>query len=602
MSACSCLVRVIVGMICALLLTQCTQLSQEGLAKRRQQQAVPSPYTMPTTAYIALAEHQQGEEKQSLLLLAAGRAISDGDWQRGSKLLSDVDPVTTVLADQKNLLLAKIELLRDRPSAGISKLSSVREISRLSVYYQVQYHDMLASAYQKTHHPVEAVLERIKLDHLLSDDVSKGNNLRVLWLSLTTLPKAELDTLLVESTDHQELDGWIRLAGIARQTYGDVDQLLAALEQWQTQFPTHAANYILPTPIDRMKQHLFAPPKRMALLLPTAGPLAGPAQAIQDGFMAAHEANPRHGQIQIRVYNTNMDSVSSVYHQAVAEGADYIVGPLTKAHAAEVARLDHPVPTVLLNDVDVSVKDNAYQFGLSPTNEARQVAVRARKNGLGHALVIAPSGTWGESVVNAFAKQWRDTGGQIVETFYFSPTEDLTPGIRQLLHVSASVDHQKRQKKAIPSTLPMRRQDIDVIFLVAYPTKARQIIPLLRYYYAGDVPVYATSSVYSGSVDAMRDRDLNGVIFCDMPWVFSHQMGQRHWAEQLNSYNRLYALGLDSYALSTQLNQLLLFPALGVDDKSGILYLSSGNHIARILAFAQFRQGVPERLGDGKVS
>lgn len=600
MSACSYVVRVIVGMLSVLLLSQCTQLSQEGIAKRRQQQAVPSPYTMPTSAYLALAEHQQGEDKQSLLLLAAGRAITDGDWQQGIHLLSQVEPVTTVLADQKNLLLAKVDLMRERPSAAISKLSNVREISRLSVYYQVQFHDILASAYQKTHHPVEAVLERIKLDHLLSDEVSKANNLRVLWLSLTTLPKAELDTLLLESSDNQALDGWIQLAGIARRSYADVDQLLSALEQWQTQFPTHAANYILPTPFDRIKQRLFAPPKHMALLLPTSGPLAGPAHAIQDGFMAAYEASASRAQIQVRVYNTNMDSVASVYHQAIAEGADYIVGPLTKAHTAEVARLNHPVPTVLLNDVDVAVKDNAYQFGLSPANEARQVAVRARKNGLSHALVIAPAGAWGESVVNAFAQQWRDTGGQIVETFYFSPNEDLTPAIRQILHISANVDHQK--KKAAPSTLPMRRQDIDVIFLVAYPTKARQIVPLLRYYYAGDVPVYATSSVYSGSVDPMRDRDLNGVIFCDMPWVFSHQMGQRHWAEQLNSYNRLYALGMDSYALSTQLNQLLLFPALGVDDKSGILYLTAGNRIARILAFAQFRQGAPERLGDIKAS
>ncbi len=597
MSVCSRVFRYIIGAALVCLLSQCTQLSQEGAAKRRQQQAIPSPYTMPASAYLALAQNQQGAEKQALLLLAAGRAITDGDWQQGSALLAKIDPMTTELADEKNLLLAKVELIRDKPSAAINTLSNVRDVNRLAVYYQVQFHDMLASAYQGTHHPLEAVLERIKLDHLLSDSLSKANNRRVLWLSLTTLPQAELNALLLESSDNQELDGWVQLAGISRRQYSDVDALLAALDRWQSQFPTHSANYILPTPLDRIKQSLFAPPKHMALLLPTAGVLAGPAQAIQDGFMAAYEASPRHTQVDVKVYNTNMDSVGAVYDQAVAEGADYIVGPLTKAHVTEVARLSHPVPTILLNDVDTSIKDNAYQFGLSPASEARQVAARARRKGLGYALVIAPAGAWGESVVKAFAEQWREGGGQIVETLYFQPTEDLTPAIRQLLHVSASVDHQKRTKTKT-SSLSMRRQDFDMVFLVAYPTKARQIVPLLRYYYAGNVPVYATSSVYSGSLDVRRDRDLDGVIFCDMPWVLSHQVAQRHWAEQFNSYNRLYALGLDSYALATQLNQLILFPALGVDDKSGVLYLTQGNRIARILDFAQFRQGVAEPLGD----
>jgi outer membrane PBP1 activator LpoA protein len=133
--------------------------------------------------------------------------------------------------------------------------------------------------------------------------------------------------------------------------------------------------------------------------------------------------------------------------------------------------------------------------------------------------------------------------------------------------------------------------------LIAYPSIARQIMPLLRYYFASDVPIYATSSVYSGIENTAKDRDLNGVIFCDMPWVFKHQLGQQHhWAEQLNSYNRLYALGMDSFVLSTQLNQLLLFPAIGMNDQSGVIYLTKSQKLSRILAFGQFRQGVAKML------
>ena len=121
-------------------------------------------------------------------------------------------------------------------------------------------------------------------------------------------------------------------------------------------------------------------------------------------------------------------------------------------------------------------------------------------------------------------------------------------------------------------------------------------MPLLNYYYAADIPVYATSSVYAGHANALKDKDLDGIIFCDIPWVFSHQMGTRNWPEQFNSYNRLYALGMDSYALATQLNQLIVFPADGVMEK-GALYLKSSQQVARILEWGQFRQGLAHSLG-----
>ena len=119
-------------------------------------------------------------------------------------------------------------------------------------------------------------------------------------------------------------------------------------------------------------------------------------------------------------------------------------------------------------------------------------------------------------------------------------------------------------------------------------------MPLLKYYYADDIPVYSTSISYSGSVNALQDRDLDGLIFCDMPWVFTHQMEAQNWPEQLNSYNRLYALGMDSYILTTKLRQLSLSPA-SINEKSGILYLNDAN-VIRLSSWGKFKQGVPEPL------
>lgn len=587
-------------MICLILLSQCAKVTEIPMQPSQPLVGpLASPYTMPATAYLALAKNQSESERQSLLIMAAGRLIYDGQWQEGLVILAQTSNLSNDLASEKNLLLAKVDLMRDQPRAALAKLSSVQDITSLPIYYQAQFHEMLAQAYKTVGNATESVAERIKLEKLLPDQASKANNRRMLWLTLTTLPLAELDTLAVEAPDGTELKGWLQLALISRKHYDSSQSMLAEVEAWQAQYPGHPGNQILPSPLSSAIPYIFAPPRQMALLLPLTGPLAGPGNAVKDGFSAALAASNARDNVKVRVYNTDSAKVAELYQQAVDDGAEYIVGPLSKADVLTVAALNHPVPTLELNDVDVSTDKNTYQFGLSPRNEAQQVAIKARKNGYTRALVISPEGAWGDEVVTAFASQWRDNGGRVVDTLHYRPNDDIHVLIRNFLHITDSEAREKRLKNLLGDkieTQPVRRQDFDIIFLLAYPSKARQIMPMLKYYYAGDVPVYAISTVYAGSPNAMKDRDLDGIIFCDMPWVFAHQMGNRNWPEQFNSYNRLYALGMDSFALASQLNQLRLFPAVGVSDKSGILYLNDSQHVLRILVWGQFKQGYAQRI------
>lgn len=585
--------KLMLMMISAIILAGCTKVAENRPQSTRHQ---PTPYTMPSTAYLAMAKNQGGDERQNMLIMAAGRAMYDGQWRQALSILSETDNLSPIQASEKNILLAKADMLRDQPRMAITKLSSVRNSASLPSFYQAQYHEILATAYESIGNSSYAVPERIKLEHLLPDEASRTNNRRILWLTLTRLPTAELNTLAVEAEDGSELQGWMKLALIPRQQQTK-QSILTQVEAWQDHFPGHPARNLLPSPLDAVKPYLHRKPHNMALLLPVTGPLAGPGGAIRDGFMAAYTSNDPDREVSVRLYDTAAQDVTVLYQQALDDGADYIVGPLAKADVAKVARLNHPVPTLFLNDIDVGSSSNAYRFGLSPTNEARQVAAKASKQGLKRALVIAPAGVWGDDIVAAFNDQWHASGGVIVERLAFDDHTNLTAAVRDFLHVS---ERQARQKQFRPGAepegqqLPKRRQDFDMIFLLAYPSKARQIMPLLKYYFAGDVPVYATSSVYGGSTNTMRDRDLDGIIFCDMPWVFNHQLANKNWPEQLNSYNRLYALGMDSYALATQLNQLILFPALGIDDKSGVLYLNRAQQVARVLAWGKFKGGVAE--------
>ncbi len=583
------------------MLCQCTKAVSPPEPVVAIKKKIKSPYSLPTASYLTMAEKQEGQKKQELLLSAAGRLISEGQWRQGSAILTQTSELTADQLNEKNLLSAKVDVMRDRPQAALAKLADIHDIDNLSTYHQIQYHELLAQAYRSLGNNIEAVSERIKLESLLVDNESQVNNRRALWLTLNNLSESELSTKAAETTSQSELQGWLKLALISRQYRDNAKSLLTALEQWQSHFSTHPANQMLPNPLDSIANKMLTQPKKVALLLPLSGPLSGPGNAIREGFMAAYKTNHVETSTQIKAYDTNNVDIATTYQQAVSDGADYIVGPLTKAQVAVVAAMNHPVPTLLLNDSDVSVQENSYSFGLSPSNEAIQVAIKAHSKGYSKALVIAPQNDWGKEITQAFSNQWQEHGGKVVDTLSYAANDDLNKKMRDFLHITDSQSREKQLKLLLGQNLhasTSRRQDFDMIFLLAYPSKARQFMPLLKYYYAGNVPVYATSSVYGGNANALKDKDLDGLIFCDIPWVFAHQMGERNWPEQLNSYNRLYALGVDSYALATQLNQLILFPANGSKDTTGTLYLKPSQQVARILEWGQFRQGLVHSLGE----
>lgn len=562
---------------------------------------IANPYNLPVATYLSMAKNQKGAERQNLLLSAAGRMISEGRWRQGVAILAQTADLTADQANHKELLLAKVDLMRDHPKAAIDKLVMMSQPERLTLYNQIQLHEVLAQSYRATGNHSKSIVERIKLEYLIPDQKSQVNNRRILWLTLLNLPQAELSTMATEIKSKSELEGWAQLALVSRQYRNNVPSLLAALEQWQSHYKNHPGQYILPQPLKSIASKMISQPKKVALLLPLSGGLSGPGNAIHDGFIAAQKASKEESQIQVKTYDTNKGDITETYQQAITDGAEYVVGPLTKNQVATIAVINHPVPTLLLNDSDVSAQENSYLFGLSPANEASQVAIKAKSKGYSRALIIAPQNKWGNEITKAFTKQWNKGGGQVIDTMSYAAKDDLNKKMRDFLQITESLNREKQLKEILGYNLQSsnsRRQDFDMVFLLAYPTKARQIMPLLKYYYAGDVPVFATSSVYGGSANALKDKDLDGVIFCDIPWVFSHQAGTRNWPEQFNSYNRLYALGMDSYALATQLNQLILFPADGAWDTSGALYLKPSQQVARILEWGRFKEGLAHSLGE----
>ena len=80
----------------------------------------------------------------------------------------------------------------------------------------------------------------------------------------------------------------------------------------------------------------------------------------------------------------------------------------------------------------------------------------------------------------------------------------------------------------------------------------------LKFHFSGDVPVYATSTIFA--MDGRSDSDLNGVMFADTPWIIGPQswlaelpdLYAEYWPKE-RRLGRLHAMGYDAYLLINEL-------------------------------------------------
>lgn len=314
--------------------------------------------------------------------------------------------------------------------------------------------------------------------------------------------------------------------------------------------------------------------QHIALLLPLESPSFGAAaNIVKDGFVAA----TMRGQplpLIIRIYSTTDDPLDILvtYHEAVTAGAVFIVGPLTRDGVSAMASSGLlKVPTLALNTVDntATLPPKFYLFGLQMETEASQIAKWAQNNGRNHAIVIGDDGPLSKRLQNAFIQRWQSEEGKTAESFRYS--EDPAK-LQQFRNLTAGSNH--------------------LVFLALDSAKSR----VLRTYLDPDVPVYATSQIFTGADNFLLNNDLNGIQFLDMPWLIQPDhpavMAYRHTDKaQSTDMERLYALGIDAFRLMTYLLQPQPVEEISFDGVTGYIHFSPPNQFIREAVAAQFEQG-----------
>lgn len=461
---------------------------------------------------------------------------------------------------------------------------------------------MRAEAYEYSGNYLSGARERIFLAPVLEGDDARYNNEQI-WFDLQLVPEESIRELAAAESS-PDLTGWLDLALIARDNPDDLRRQVIAIDEWINSHPMHPAAQNIPGDLALLRQLANTQPRNIAVLLPLSGPLELAGKAIRSGLLAAwYEANREEGEApSLTFFDTteNADAYNT-YRQAVFEGADLIIGPLDKARVQQLQQqtvLSVPVLALNYSDLAGSSPANFYQFGLAPEDEAKQVAERAWQQGHRAAMVLAPDSEWGRKVSDTFVRDWETQGGRVTSKSLYTQPDQYLYTVRQALNIDQSEQRMRTLDALFERDIvfePRRREDIDMIFMVAFPSQARQLKPMLNFQYASDIPVMATSHLYDGTRNTNRNQDLNGVKFVEMPWELHNnpikQEVQTAFNEQFAGFDSLVALGVDSYRLYPRLPQLKQFPDTRVYGVTGTLRLDAQQRIVRELSWAQFSNG-----------
>jgi hypothetical protein len=560
--------------------------------------------------YIQLANESSGEERQQYLLKAAELLYQRGDLVSAQTQLQNLQPGELAQQRQQDiqLLAARIAVASNNPSQAL-ELIPADEL--LSFEQQIEARMIRADVEFASGYFMRAARARIALDPQITLDETRERNHQGIWRALSAMPDLNIKT---PATDNVITQGWLDLARIMRTAQTDMRHLQEAVLDWGTRYPQHpVSNAFIDTMLNEYLQN-HAPASGIAVLLPMSGSLQTTTEAIQNGFISAYYQDRSRGlsgavEPVIRFYDSGDETTDfmQIYQQAIFEGAHTVVGPLDKAVVnmlAQQSELEVPVLTLNYAENPLSNASNLYQFGLLPEDEARQAAELAVRQNKLRAAVLVPNSEWGQRIASAFAQRFTELGGIVlISQQYAADKDDYSWPIRRMFNLNESDDRRQSIEHLLSKDVkfvPHRRQDVDMIFLAATPRAARSIMPAFKFHHAGGLPVYSTSHVYSGHVDPKADRDLNGIIFCDLPWnlVSDNPLKDTfadNWPEH-KAYTRLFALGVDAWHLLQNLAYLSNYNYARFSGETGNIHLGTNNRLHRELVWAQFKRGVPVYL------
>ena len=532
-------------------------------------------------AYLALA--QTGSNRDHYQLLAAEAYRQEGQLDRAAPLLDGIRRQRLSGDEPSRLDLLQAEMaLKQHNAPRALQLTTQPNIS-VPPTLQLRLLELRSQAMQQTGDLWGAARTRVEMDGQLSGLDQAQNRKQVVAL-LTQLGVDPLKQRAAAMQPSDRMLPWVNEAltqlGVA------VAHPAPALEQEVgTLMPGEGANV----------REGFKMPAHVALLLPTSGNLAAAGTAIREGFFAAY-ADSAHNHMPrppVKVYDSAGTSAGAIkaYQQAVDDGAQLIIGPLTRGEVSALFGLPQlPVPLLALNHPDDKSlpASGVSEFGLLPETEGAQAADHMADNGIVNAFVIVSSDDFAQRAAKSFKAELEARGGKVAGTGNLGSGVNFASTITGLGMPTDSGDASANKDTGI--------------FISMRPQQARLLLPQLKLAKI-NLQAYGTSHIYAGVDDASANRDLEGVEFCDSPWLFDVQPGLPNHGDiagQLPAARgtsaRLFAFGMDAWNLAPYVDWLRAHPGSYLPGASGQLTSDQFGRVRRVLVWAKFQDGLARPL------
>jgi uncharacterized protein len=553
------------------------------------------------------AAQAPGELRNRFLLRAAREYLRGDQSDQAGALLKQVG-TTLPGADfaLRASVAAELDLKQQKPDRALAELDSIPQpLPREDVS------DLLAlraRALFALNRPAAGITTALERERGLGNQDEVRANRKLIWQGLQQSAAGNAD-FRAPAGSSATVTGWLDLGRAALTAARNPFTANEDLADWRSRYPSHPANALLNEDVLPELGVGLDYPTQIALILPLSGRQQGPGVAVRDGFLAALLQQEQSKRPVVNVYDSAEMGATTAYRRAIADGAQFVVGPLTKDDVTAIATSgETSVLTLALNRTgdEVSQPSLMFQFALDPEDEARQVAQRVTADGRPRGLLLLPNNEWGRRVFKSFDTELKTLGGTIAAMRFYDPeARDYSTPITQLLLIDESRQRANALSAAISTHLefePRRRSDAQFVFVGAQPVQGRSLRPALRFHLTDDLPVYATSDIFEPDADA--NSDLEGVIFPDMPWVISPDAVStelrtalsKHWPVRARGRGRLYAFGFDAYRLVPLLKAGKFGAEHSVPGMTGLLSVDSKGRVRRELDWAQVAGGKPNPL------
>ena len=568
------------------------------------------------SAYIGLASEKFGAERDRLTLLAVEQWLDAGDVSRArnafnSVLRPDSDGLLAIWSTNS----AALSLYAGEADDALNVLEPMSRES-LAERDRLRVEALRADAWIQKQDPARAVQLMTQREKWIRDSRGIEQNRKRLWQGLLVSSPPVLRSAAATSTD-PVVRGWLSIGALAASTGQQGVGWNNGVMRWREVNANHPAMTVLDE-LQLAEVLMLKYPRQIALLLPLSGRTASAGKALQNGFLGAYfvTAAGLDDRQSVRIYDVIAEGgASAAYASAVADGAEFVVGPLLKNNVIQLANdILVPVPVLTLNylPAETLAPPGLYQFALAPEDEAASAAVRALGDGYTRAVALVPNNDWGRRVLTSFSTEFEGLGGTLLDYRSYSPgSQDFSNDIENLMGLTGSVSRYQRMRANIGGGLqfdPRRRRDTEFIFLATDAPAGRLLKAQLKFHYSGDLPVYSTSSI--NSLDGRSNSDLNGIMFADTPWLIDPQPWIAELPQQFAEYwpderrlARLHAMGYDAYNLIAAIFASRGGEMMEIDGATGTLFLDLSGRVHRRLAWAQFQGGevvaLPRMESDG---